>query len=89
VQLHENPSNGRRNTAEEVYFSPSKCLYHKPLIIKLACTVENGGSVLGVEFHENSSNGRRDAAEMVLCSSDEVPFVTDRSRPNLQVLYVM
>jgi len=35
-----------------------------------------------LEFQEKPSNGSRDTAKEVLCSSSNLPLITDRSQPN-------
>ena len=42
-----------------------------------------------MEFEKYPLNGMQDTAKKVLCSSRKVPFVIDRSPPNLFQLKVM
>ena len=81
MQLHDNPSNGRQDTTEEVDFSQSKCLCYTPIVIKLASIEGNGGSVLDVECQKDPLNRRRDTAVKERVSANEVPFMFDRTRP--------
>ena len=64
-------------------------LLYSPIATKLTRVVGHDGWVLDMEFQEDPLNGRRDTAEKVLCSSCKVPFILERSRPNLHVLYAM
>ena len=63
-----------------------KCLhlftYHK----KIMLFVVNWCRRPEMNFQENHSNGSRDAAEKLYCSSNKVPLIIDRSRPNLCLL---
>jgi hypothetical protein len=87
----ENPSNGRRDTAEKVLFSPSKV----PFFIKkspfLLTKREHFYTFFRARaqsdklvFQETLSSGRQDTDEKVYYPII-VPFIFDRSLPNIYV----
>jgi hypothetical protein len=48
-------------------------------------SVELRGRLPNMELQENPLNGRRDTAYQVICSCRKVPFIIDRSLPNLRL----
>ena len=52
---------------------------------KYARVVGLRGRVPDVEFQKNPLKGRTDTAYQVICSRRKVPFIIDRSQPNLRV----
>lgn len=97
MEFHENPLNGRRDTGKKVLCSPSRvpcitdqsrpnlCVF-RSITTKHSNVLSHRGRVLDVEFQENPLNRRSDVADEVLWSPSKVHFITDRSRPNIQVL---
>jgi hypothetical protein len=79
----ENPSNGRRDTAEKVLFSPSKVPFlltnREHFYTYCSARAQSAKMV----FQENFSNGRKDTDEKLYYPPSKVAFIFDRSRPNV------
>jgi len=74
----------------EADIQPKGTLYSKystrhswPIATKLSPFVAHAWEVRRVNIHENYFFKTRDTAEKVLCSRGKVPFISDRSQPNL------
>jgi hypothetical protein len=74
----ENPSNGTRDTAEKVPFSPSRVPF---FIEEKFCRARAQSAKL--VFQENLSSERQDTDEKVYYPPSKVPFIFDRSLPNI------
>jgi len=63
-------------------FPMQRALYCRPIATKLNQLVQHARWVQVLEFQEKPSNGSWDTAKEVLCSSSNLPLITDRSQPN-------
>jgi len=87
MKFQEYPSNGRRDTDENVLHSPTK--YYSPIETTLMEFVAHASRILNMKIQKNRYNGSRDPAERILRSPNEVPFIIDRSQPKLSRFYSM
>jgi hypothetical protein len=77
MRIQEYPSNGSRDTDENVLRSPTK--HYSPNATTLKEFVAHASRIRSMKIQENRYNGSRDTAERLLRSPSEVPFIIDRS----------
>jgi hypothetical protein len=87
TRFKEYPSNGSRDTDENVLRSPTK--HYSPNATTRMEFVAHASRIRSMKIQENRYNGSRDTAERVLRSPNEVPFIIDRSQPKLNRFYSM